>query len=105
MRIFAAEDGTDWIDGMRRTLEDPTAIWEYVIRLVRRVGADALRMFVKPEPIKVVRVDDDLIIGVGAMRRRVRLASVLRRCIVVDAALRDNQLTVRFRPNPEVWPA
>lgn len=51
------------------------------------------------------RVDDDLIIGVGAMRRRVRLASVLRRCIVIDAALRGSELTVRFRPNPEVWPA
>ncbi|MCT7660200.1 ArsA family ATPase [Mycobacterium deserti] len=51
------------------------------------------------------RVDDDLIIGAGGMRRRVRLASVLRRCIVVDAALRGSELTVRFRPNPEVWPA
>ena len=51
------------------------------------------------------RVDDDLIIGVGGMRRRVRLASVLRRCIVVDAQLRGSELTVRFRPNPEVWPA
>ncbi|MEZ0338443.1 ArsA family ATPase [Mycobacterium sp. pV006] len=51
------------------------------------------------------RVGDDLIIGVGGMRRRVRLASVLRRCIVVDAALRGSELTVRFRPNPEVWPA
>jgi arsenite-transporting ATPase len=51
------------------------------------------------------RVDDDLIIGAGGLRRRVRLASVLRRCIVIDAALRGNELTVRFRPNPEVWPA
>lgn len=51
------------------------------------------------------RVDDDLIIGVAGMRRRVRLASVLRRCIVLDAALRGSELTVRFRPNPEVWPA
>jgi arsenite/tail-anchored protein-transporting ATPase len=50
------------------------------------------------------RVDDDLIIGAGGMRRRVRLASVLRRCIVVDAQLRSSELTVRFRPNPEVWP-
>ncbi len=50
------------------------------------------------------RVDDDLIIGVGAMRRRVRLASVLRRCIVIGAQLRGSELTVRFRPNPEVWP-
>jgi arsenite/tail-anchored protein-transporting ATPase len=51
------------------------------------------------------RVDDDLIIGVSGMRRRVRLASVLRRCIVMDAQLRGSELTVRFRPNPEVWPA
>ncbi|MGW4098121.1 MULTISPECIES: ArsA family ATPase [unclassified Mycobacterium] len=51
------------------------------------------------------RVDDDLIIGVAGMRRRVRLASVLRRCTVADAQLRGSELTVRFRPNPEVWPA
>jgi arsenite/tail-anchored protein-transporting ATPase len=51
------------------------------------------------------RVDDDLIIGVSGMRRRVRLASVLRRCIVMDAQLRGSELIVRFRPNPEVWPA
>lgn len=51
------------------------------------------------------RVDDDLIIGVAGMRRRVRLASVLRRCIVTEAQLRGSELTVRFRPNPEVWPA
>ena len=50
------------------------------------------------------RVDDDLIIGAGGMRRRVRLASVLRRCVVVDAHLRGSELTVRFRPDPEVWP-
>ena len=50
------------------------------------------------------RVDDDLIIGAGGMKRRVRLASVLRRCIVMDAQLKDSELTVRFRPNPEVWP-
>ncbi len=50
------------------------------------------------------RVDDDLIVGAGGLRRRVRLASVLRRCVVVDAQLRGCELTVRFRPNPEVWP-
>lgn len=50
------------------------------------------------------RVNDDLIIGAGGLRRRVRLASVLRRCVVVDAQLRGCELSVRFRPNPEVWP-
>ncbi|ART69468.1 hypothetical protein BTO20_13510 [Mycobacterium dioxanotrophicus] len=51
------------------------------------------------------RVGDDLVIGVSGVRRRVRLASVLRRCIVTDAQLRGSELTVRFRPDPEVWPA
>lgn len=59
---------------------------------------------VDPAELTLGRVDDDLIIGAGGMRRRVRLASVLRRCIVLDAALRGTELTVRFRPNPEVWP-
>jgi arsenite/tail-anchored protein-transporting ATPase len=60
---------------------------------------------VDPGALTLGRVDDDLIIGAGGTRRRVRLASVLRRCIVVDAQLRGRKLTVRFRPNPEVWPA
>jgi arsenite-transporting ATPase len=50
------------------------------------------------------RVDDDLIVSVGGLRRRVKLASVLRRCTVLDARLRGGELTVRFRPDPEVWP-
>jgi arsenite-transporting ATPase len=45
-----------------------------------------------------------LIIGSGGTRRRVRLASVLRRCTVVDATLRGSELTVRFRPDPQLWP-
>jgi len=60
---------------------------------------------VDPGSLTLGRVGDDLIIGSSGMRRRVRLASVLRRCIVTDAQLRDTELTVRFRPNPEVWPA
>lgn len=51
------------------------------------------------------RAGDDLIVTVGGLRRRLRLAPVLRRCIVEGAALRGNELTVRFRPDPEVWPA
>lgn len=58
-----------------------------------------------PGSLSLGRAGDDLIIGVAGLRRRVRLASVLRRCIVTDAALRGSELTVRFRPNPEVWPA
>ncbi|QUR67983.1 TRC40/GET3/ArsA family transport-energizing ATPase [Mycobacterium spongiae] len=57
-----------------------------------------------PETLTLGRADDDLVISAGGMRRRVKLASVLRRCTVLDAQLRGGELTVRFRPNPEVWP-
>jgi arsenite/tail-anchored protein-transporting ATPase len=57
-----------------------------------------------PGALTLGRVDDDLIISAGGLRRRVRLASVLRRCTVLDAHLRGSELTVRFRPDPEVWP-
>lgn len=57
-----------------------------------------------PGTLTLGRVDDDLIVSVGGLRRRVRLASVLRRCTVLDANLRGSELTVRFRPDPEVWP-
>lgn len=60
---------------------------------------------VDPAALTLGRVDDELIIGASGLRRRVRLASVLRRCIVIDAQLRGGELTVRFRPDPEVWPA
>jgi arsenite-transporting ATPase len=60
---------------------------------------------VDPGALTLGRVDDDLIVSAGGTRRRVRLASVLRRCTVVDAQLRGSELTVRFKPNPEVWPA
>ncbi len=57
-----------------------------------------------PAGLTLGRVDDDLIVSAGGLRRRVRLASVLRRCTVLDAHLRGCELTVRFQPDPEVWP-
>lgn len=57
-----------------------------------------------PGSLTLGRSEDDLVISAGGVRRRVRLASVLRRCTVLDARLRGTELTVRFRPNPEVWP-
>ncbi len=57
-----------------------------------------------PGALDLGRAGDDLIIGVGSLRRRVRLAPVLRRCVVTGAALRGRELTVRFRPDPQVWP-
>lgn len=59
---------------------------------------------VDPGALTLGRMGDDVIISAGGMRRRVRLPSVLRRCTVLDASLRGSELTVRFRPDPEVWP-
>jgi arsenite-transporting ATPase len=58
-----------------------------------------------PATLTLGRAGDDLVIGAAGLRRRVRLAPVLRRCVVADAALRGSELTVRFRPDPTVWPA
>lgn len=55
--------------------------------------------------LRLGRAGDDLIIGAADLRRRVRLAPVLRRCLVTGATMRGSELTVRFRPNPRVWPA
>jgi arsenite-transporting ATPase len=74
-------------------------------------GLDAVyRMRIALPPLDATalslgRAGDDLIVSVGSLRRRVRLASVLRRCVVVGASLRSSELTVRFRPDPGVWPA
>src|SRR6266496_2047527 len=65
---------------------------DYVLRmplpLVERAAVDAARS------------GDDLVITVGAHRRVLTLPSVLRRCDVVGGELADQELRVRFRPNP-----
>ncbi|WP_245553121.1 ArsA family ATPase [Nocardia veterana] len=59
---------------------------------------------VDPGTLRLGRVEDDVIVGADGVRRRLRLAPVLRRCTVDDAELVDGQLVVRFRPDPRVWP-
>ncbi|WP_342216712.1 ArsA family ATPase [Nocardia asiatica] len=66
----------------------------------------ALRMHlpvVDAATLRLGRVEDDLIVGADGVRRRVRLAPVLRRCTVDGAELDDGFLVVRFRPDPLVW--
>ena len=62
VRLFAAEDGVDWIEGMKRCIEEPALIYDYVIRLVEAVDCDGLRLFVKPEPMRIERKGDDLLV-------------------------------------------
>jgi len=53
--------------------------------------------------VDLVRKGDELVLTVGSHRRAIALPSVLRRCLVDGAALRDGALRVRFRPDPDVW--
>lgn len=67
----------------------------------------AMRMHLplaNPRALTLGRVEDDLVVGADGKRRRVRLASVLRRCTVRDADFDGTDLVVRFVPDPAVWP-
>ncbi|APA97377.1 ArsA family ATPase [Nocardia seriolae] len=83
---------------------------EPVVRLESGAGVHsvfAMRMHlpvVDPSTLRLGRVEDDLIVGADGVRRRLRLAPVLRRCTVETAELDGDQLVVRFRPDPQVWP-
>ncbi|MEV6139036.1 ArsA family ATPase [Nocardia sp. NPDC051990] len=91
-------------------VEVRTGSGEPVVRLESGTGLHsvyALRMHVPvadPATLRLGRVEDDLIVGADGVRRRVRLAPVLRRCTVDGAELDDGYLIVRFHPDPEVWP-
>ncbi|MTE14033.1 ArsA family ATPase [Nocardia sp. CT2-14] len=83
---------------------------EPVVRLESGAGVHsmfAMRMHlpvVDPSTLRLGRVEDDLIVGADGVRRRLRLAPVLRRCTVEAAELDGDQLVIRFRPDPQVWP-
>ncbi|MFC9895479.1 ArsA family ATPase [Nocardia sp. NPDC127579] len=59
---------------------------------------------VDPATLRLGRVEDDVIVGADGVRRRVRLAPVLRRCTVDGAELDGHHLVLRFVPDPELWP-
>ncbi len=59
---------------------------------------------VRSGDVSLGRRDDDLVIEVGGQRRVVALPSVLRRCIVKNAGVRQGELRVRFERDEEVWP-
>lgn len=54
--------------------------------------------------LDLVRRGDELVVDAGGFRRIVPLPSALRRCTVAGAALRDGALSVRFTPDPGLWP-
>ncbi|MFF8292051.1 ArsA-related P-loop ATPase [Streptomyces sp. NPDC016309] len=57
----------------------------------------------KPD-LGLVRRGDELVLTAGPFRRVVPLPSALRRCTVSGAALDGGVLSVRFAPDPDLWP-
>jgi len=54
--------------------------------------------------VDLKRRDDELLVSVADHRRVVSLPSVLRRCVVTGAVVRDATLRVRFAPDEKMWP-
>ncbi|MEU9557631.1 ArsA family ATPase [Streptomyces fumanus] len=75
-----------------------------------RLAADGVLLWRLPLPgatrddLDLVRRGDELAVAAGPYRRIVPLPSALRRCTVQGAALRDGVLSVRFAPDPQLWP-
>ena len=59
---------------------------------------------VDPTTIGLGRVEEDVVVEAQGVRRRIRLPSVLRRCVVAGATYEEGELRVSFVPDPEVWP-
>jgi len=88
---------------------DPLALNETPDPLtVDRVSSDEFVMSIglphaDRSDVELVRKGDDLVVTVGSYRRVLALPSVLQRCAVDGAGLRDGQLRVRFRVDDQVW--
>lgn len=54
--------------------------------------------------VDLKRRDDELLVSVADHRRVLSLPSVLRRCVVTGAVVRDATLRVRFVPDEKLWP-
>ncbi|HYO18769.1 MAG TPA: hypothetical protein VES02_08915, partial [Dermatophilaceae bacterium] len=54
--------------------------------------------------VDLKRRDDELLVSVAGHRRVLSLPSVLRRCVVTGAVVRNATLRVRFAPDERLWP-
>ena len=54
--------------------------------------------------VDLKRRDDELLVSVADHRRVLSLPSVLRRCVVTGAVVRNATLRVRFVPDEKLWP-
>lgn len=62
LRIYETEFEGDWMDGLARCIERPETVYDLVIRLVEETGCDGLRLFPPADPMKLKRLDNQLIV-------------------------------------------
>ena len=62
VRIFAEEDGVNWIEGLKRCIEEPCLVYDYTIRLVETINCDGLRLFAATDSMKIQRKGAELIV-------------------------------------------
>ncbi|GJF32960.1 hypothetical protein KNE206_56600 [Kitasatospora sp. NE20-6] len=80
-----------WVED--RLAADGLLVWHLALPGADRAG------------LELVRRGDELVVGTGAYRRLLPLPSALRRCTVSGAGLAGGVLSVRFAPDPALWPA
>ncbi|GAA2514133.1 ArsA family ATPase [Streptomyces longisporus] len=96
-----AVPGTLDVNGTTSTVEWP---------VTDRLADDGVLVWHLPLPgairddLDLIRRGDELVVAAGRFRRIVPLPSVLRRCTVDGAALREGELRIRFVPDPDLWP-
>ncbi|MBB1255279.1 ArsA family ATPase [Streptomyces sp. OF3] len=79
-------------------------------RVTDRLAEDGELVWRLPLPgasrdrLDLVRRGDEVIVTVGPHRRALPLDSALRRCTVAGARLAGRELSVRFAPDPALWP-
>ncbi|MDK1475550.1 ArsA-related P-loop ATPase [Streptomyces sp. 549] len=79
-------------------------------RVVDRLAEDGELVWRLPLPgavkeeLQLVRRGDEVIVTAGPFRRALLLDAALRRCSVAGARLADGELSVRFVPDPGLWP-
>ncbi|WP_405873627.1 MULTISPECIES: ArsA family ATPase [unclassified Streptomyces] len=89
-------------------VNDTTSTVEWPV--VDRLADDGVLVWHLPLPgairddLDLIRRGDELVVAAGQFRRIVPLPSVLRRCTVDGAALREGELRIRFAPDPDLWP-
>ncbi|GAA3037932.1 ArsA family ATPase [Gordonia defluvii] len=117
VEIGAAEEPLDRVARLRRLgvgFADPSgAAVGAAAAAVARIsgsGVDAVyelrwhQPLADPSRFGLGRAGDDLLVTISGFRYPVRLPSVLRRCSVIGADWDEQELRIRFTPDPAVWP-